>query len=108
MPWSVKKPTAAEIAPDWLQPYCKQFMQELTEQGYACCTPRIYDRAAAIFCSEVARRGLRSEQLAGATSTGVRAGALRKMHPNERRACGRGLLIRERAWNHHRRAALGR
>lgn len=90
MPWSVKKPTAAEIAPDWLQPYCKQFMQELAEQGYARCTMRMYDRAAAIFCSEVARRGLRSDQLAGATFTRVRAGALRKMHPNkydERRYC---------------------
>jgi hypothetical protein len=36
MPWSVKKPTAAEIAPNWLQPYCKQFMQE---QSYALILP---------------------------------------------------------------------
>jgi site-specific recombinase XerD len=83
MPWSVKKPTAAEIAPDWLQPYCKQFMQDLAEQGYARCSLRLYDRAAAIFCSEVARRGVRSDQLAGAVFQRVRAGALRKMHPNK-------------------------
>jgi site-specific recombinase XerD len=90
MPWAVKKPAAAEIAPDWLQPYCKQFMQDLAEQGYARCSLRIYDRAAAIFCSEVARRGLRSDQLTGATFTRVRTGALRKMHPkkyDERRYC---------------------
>jgi hypothetical protein len=90
MPWSVKKPTAAEIAPDWLQPYCKQFMRDLAEQGYAQCSLRLYDRAAAIFCSEVARHGLRSDQLAGAIFQRVRAGALRKMRRNkydERKYC---------------------
>ena len=33
MPWSAKKPSAADIAPDWLLPYCKQFMQELIKQA---------------------------------------------------------------------------
>jgi hypothetical protein len=82
MPWSVKKPSAAEIAPDWLQPYCKQFMQELARQGYARCSLRIYDRADAVFCSEVVRRGLRSDHWLVRCLLGVRADAFRKMHPN--------------------------
>jgi hypothetical protein len=31
MPWKTKKPTAADISPDWLQPYCKQFLQKLAD-----------------------------------------------------------------------------
>jgi hypothetical protein len=34
MPWKIKNPEAADIAPDWLQPYCKQFMLQLADQGY--------------------------------------------------------------------------
>jgi len=34
MPWKIKNPAAADIAPDWLQPYCEQFMQQLADQGY--------------------------------------------------------------------------
>ncbi len=34
MPWSSRKPTANEIAPDWLKPHCKRFLQHLLDQGY--------------------------------------------------------------------------
>ena len=71
MPWSIKKPTAADIAPDWLQPYCKQFLQKLADQGYAPATMRTYDGAAALFCQEVARRGLGNGQLVGQTLSKV-------------------------------------
>jgi integrase/recombinase XerD len=83
MPWTLKNPAAADIAPDWLQPYCTQFLRKLADQGYARFTLRTYDRAAALFCSEVARRGLHSSQLVGTTLTKVRAVALGKMHPNK-------------------------
>jgi integrase/recombinase XerD len=83
MPWSIKKPTAADIAPDWLQPYCKQFLQKLADQGYAPATRRTYDGAAALFCQEVARRGLGNGQLVGQTLSKVRASALKGMHPNK-------------------------
>lgn len=83
MPWSTKKPVAAEIAPDWLQSYCRQFLQTLADQGYARVSMRTYDRAIALFCSEVARRRLDSSQLVGATLTKVRAAALAGMHPNK-------------------------
>jgi site-specific recombinase XerD len=90
MPWSAKKPSAADIAPDWLLPYCKQFMQELIKQGYARCSLRIYDRAVAIFCSEIAHHGLGSSELSTAMLTKVRAAALSRMRPNkydERKYC---------------------
>ncbi len=83
MPFAEKKPTAAEVAPGWLKPFCQQFQRELATQGYASCTLRSYDRAAAQFCREVARRGLRKGQLAGATLASVHAAALKEMHPNK-------------------------
>ena len=83
MPWSTKKPAASEIAPDWLKPHCKQFLQALTDKGYANVTIRTYDRAAALFCHEVSRLGLRRGQLTGATLTKVRASALGRMHPTK-------------------------
>jgi integrase/recombinase XerD len=82
MPWKLKNPAAADIAPDWLQPYCTQFLRKLSDQGYALVTLRSYDGAAALLCHEVSRRGLRSDQLVGATLTKARAAALGKMHPN--------------------------
>jgi hypothetical protein len=82
MPWTLKNPAAADIAPDWLQPYCTQFLRKLSDQGYALVTLRSYDGAAALLCHEVSRRGLRSDQLVGATLTKARAAALGKMHPN--------------------------
>lgn len=60
MPWKLKNPAAADIAPDWLQPYCTQFLRKLSDQGYALVTLRSYDGAAALLCHEVSRRGLRS------------------------------------------------
>ncbi len=83
MPWSTKKPAAADIAPDWLQPYCKQFQQELADQGYAPATMRTYDGAAALFCEEVARRRLRKGELVGRTLSATHAAALKAMHPNK-------------------------
>ena len=74
MPWSVKKPSAADIAPDWLLPYCKQFMQELIEQGYTRCLLRISW----------------SGELGSVMLTKIRAAALGRMHPNkydERKYC---------------------
>ena len=82
MPWKLKNPAAADIAPDWLQPYCTQFLRKLSDQGYALVTLRSYDGAAALLCHKVSRRGLRSDQLVGATLTKARAAALGKMHPN--------------------------
>ncbi|HEY0799557.1 MAG TPA: hypothetical protein VGD54_01845, partial [Steroidobacteraceae bacterium] len=82
MPWKLKNPAAADIAPDWLQPYCTQFLRKLSDQGYALVTLRSYDGAAALLCHEVSRRGLRSDQLVGATLKKARAAALGKMHPN--------------------------
>jgi hypothetical protein len=83
MPWKLKNPAAAHIAPDWLQPYCTQFLRKLSDQGYAAVTLRSYDGAAALLCHEVSRRGLRSDQLVGATLTKARAAALGRMHPNK-------------------------
>jgi hypothetical protein len=83
MPWSIKKPAAADIAPDWLKPYCKQFLQKLADQGYAAATMRTYNGAAALFCQEIARRRVRSGQLVGATLTKARTAALGRMHPNK-------------------------
>ena len=83
MPWSTKKPAAADISPEWLQPYCRQFLQKLTDEGYTTATMRTYDGAAALFCGEVARRDLCCGQLVGATLTKVRDAALGKMHPNK-------------------------
>ena len=56
MPWSTRKPTALEIAPDWLKPYCEQFLQKLVAQGYAPATMRTYEGAARLLCEAVARR----------------------------------------------------
>jgi integrase/recombinase XerD len=83
MPWSTKKPAAADIAPDWLKPYCKQFLQKLADQGYATATMQTYNGAAALFCQEVARQGLLSDQLVDTTLTKVREAALGRMHPNK-------------------------
>jgi hypothetical protein len=83
MPWKLKNPAAADIAPDWLQPYCTQFLRKLSDQGYAAVTLRSYDGAAALLCHEVSRRGLRSDQLVGATLTKARAAALGKRHNPE-------------------------
>jgi len=52
MPWKLKNPAAADIAPDWLQPYCTQFLRKLSDQGYAAVTLRSYDRAAALLCQD--------------------------------------------------------
>jgi hypothetical protein len=82
MPWKLKNATAVDVAPDWLQPYCTQFLRNLSDQGYAAVTLRSYDAAAALLCHEVSRRGLRSDQLVGATLTKARAAALGRMHPN--------------------------
>ena len=81
MPWSIKKPAAADIAPDWLRPYCHQFQQRLTDEGYSTATIRTYDAAAALFCSEVVRRGIRCGPLVGTTLTKVRGAALGSMQP---------------------------
>ena len=83
MPWIVKNPTALELSPEWLQPYCSQFVQTLADEGYARVTMRSYDGATALFCKEVARRGLGSGQLAGQMLLDVRASALKGMHPNK-------------------------
>jgi hypothetical protein len=34
MPWKVRKPTGAETGPDWMRPYCEEFLQTLGDQGY--------------------------------------------------------------------------
>jgi integrase/recombinase XerD len=82
MPWKLENAAAVDIAPDWLQPYCTQFLRKLSDQGYAAVTLRSYDAAAAMLCDEVSRRALRSDQLVGATLTKARAAALGRMHPN--------------------------
>jgi hypothetical protein len=46
MPWTLKNPAAADIAPDWLRPYYTQFLRKLSDQGYAAVTLRSYDGAA--------------------------------------------------------------
>jgi integrase/recombinase XerD len=83
MPWTLRNPAAADIAPDWLQPHCKQFMQNLADQGYAHVTRRAYDGAAVLFCEEIARRGVSSGELVDRTLTKVRAAALGRMRPNK-------------------------
>lgn len=90
MPFAVKKPTAVEIAPDWLKPYCKQFLKSLVDQGYAPATMRTYEGAARLLCEEIARRGLSNGQLVGQTLSTVQAAALKAMHPskyNQKRYC---------------------
>jgi site-specific recombinase XerD len=83
MPWKIKNPAATDIAPDWLQPYCEQFMQQLADQGYTTATVRTYDGAAALFCQEVTRRGLRKGELVGRRLSKTHAAALKAMHPNK-------------------------
>jgi integrase/recombinase XerD len=83
MPWKIKNPAAADIAPDWLQPYCERFMQQLADQGYTTATVRTYDGAAALFCQEVTRRGLRKGELVGRRLSKTHAAALKAMHPNK-------------------------
>jgi integrase/recombinase XerD len=83
MPWSTRKPTAIEIAPDWLKPYCEQFLQWLVEQGYAPETRRTYQSAARLLCEEVARRELRKGELVGRALSATQAAALKAMHPNK-------------------------
>ena len=83
MPWKVKKPTAADVSPDWLRPYCTLFLQKLADQGYAPATMRTYAGATALFCQEVARRGLGHGQLVGQMLSKVRAAALKAIYPNE-------------------------
>ena len=83
MPWSIKKPAAADIAPDWLRPYCHQFLQRLTDEGYSTATIRTYDGAAALVCSEVVRRGIRCGPLVGTMLTKVRGAALGSLQPSK-------------------------
>lgn len=90
MSFTVKRPSAAEIAPDWLKPHCKQFLKDLVDQGYAPATMRTYEGAARLLCEEIARRGLRNGQLVGQTLSTVLAAALKAMHPskyNQKRYC---------------------
>lgn len=83
MPFAPKLPTADEIAPDWLKPFCCQFQSELAKQGYTTATLRTYDRAAAYFCREVVRRGIQKGGLVGATLDSAHASALKAMHRNK-------------------------
>lgn len=83
MPFAVKKPTAVEIAPDWLKPCCKQFLKDLVGQGYATATIRTYEGAARLLCDEVARRGICKGELVGQTLSAVQADALKAMRPNK-------------------------
>lgn len=83
MPWSTRKPTAIETAPEWLKPYCEQFLQNLVAQGYAPATMRTYEGAARLLCEAVARRGLREGQLIGKALSTTNAAALKAMHPNK-------------------------
>ncbi|WBT37769.1 site-specific integrase [Hyphomicrobium sp. DMF-1] len=83
MPWSTRKPTAIEIAPNWLKPYCEQFLQKLVDQGYTPATMRTYEGAARLLCEAVASRGLRKGELVGRTLSATHAAALKAMHPNK-------------------------
>jgi site-specific recombinase XerD len=83
MPWPTRKLTAIEIAPEWLKPYCEQFLQKLVDQGYAPATMRTYEGAARLLCEEIARRGLRKGEFAGQTLSATHAAALKAMHPNK-------------------------
>jgi integrase/recombinase XerD len=83
MPWTVRKPTAIEIAPNWLQPHCNQFREKLVAQGYAAATMRTYDAAARLFCEEVVRRDLCRSELVGRNLSQVQAAALMAIHPNK-------------------------
>jgi len=83
MSFIVKRPTAVEIAPDWLKPHCKQFLKNLVDQGYAPQTMRTYEAAARLLCEEAARRGIGRGELAGRTLSTVQAVALKAMPPNK-------------------------
>ena len=82
MPWSIKKPGAAEVAPDWLKPYCEQFLSGLADQGYASATLQTYDSVAALFCQEVGRLGLQRGELVGEKLTTVHAATLKTFCAN--------------------------
>lgn len=82
MPWSVRKPSAAEIAPNWLKVYCEQFQEHLITQGYAACTCVTYDRAASALCAEIVRRKAAPDQLAGVQLVKLRDDALANLHAN--------------------------
>jgi hypothetical protein len=79
----VKKPEAAEIAPDWLKPYCKQLLSNLADQGCTSATLRTHERVAAAFCQEVRRRGLRKDELVRETLAKVHTATLNTFCPNK-------------------------
>lgn len=83
MPFAAKLPTADEIAPDWLKPFCREFQCDLANQGYSPGTLRTYDRAAAYFCREIVRRGIQENGLIGEALEVTHASALKAMHPNK-------------------------
>jgi hypothetical protein len=78
-----KKPEAAEIAPDWLKPYCKQLLSNLADQGCTSATLRTHERVAAAFCQEVRRRGLRKDELVRETLAKVHTATLNTFCPNK-------------------------
>jgi site-specific recombinase XerD len=79
-----KRKTKLTVMPaDWLVTHREQFLKRLSDQGYTGGTLRTYDGAASLFCQEVSRRSLGSDQLIGQTLLKVQAAALDGMNPNK-------------------------
>ena len=69
MPSRNKQTERATTSIDWLQPHRARFLKGLSEQGYAECTLKAYDRAAILFCSAVERRSSVKRTLPGSKSS---------------------------------------
>lgn len=59
MPWSTRKPSATEIAPDWLKLHCREFVQRLADQGYARATMHDEDVCSVSVLAAVLHRAAR-------------------------------------------------
>jgi hypothetical protein len=72
----ITKARAVYATAEWLQPHRQRFLQDLSAQGYARCTLRIYDAAIGRICTAVERRGLGEGDLSGKKIVRLRAAVL--------------------------------
>jgi len=80
----ITKARAVSATAEWLQPHRQRFLQDLSAQGYARCTLRIYDAAIGRICTAVEKRGLGEGDLSGKKIVRLRAAVLDGVIPRVR------------------------
>jgi integrase/recombinase XerD len=80
----IKKARAVSATAEWLQPHRQRFLQDLSAQGYARCTLRIYDAAIGRICTAVEKRSLGEGDLSGKKIVRLRAAVLDGIMPRVR------------------------